>query len=165
MTDNPEAHTPHRQGLYTVSSPTSATDSTPDSANGTEGTDASGGRTAAEDRGTLTIAEKVIEKIASQIAADTPGVHGSSGGFLGIGSRDDEDARPKVTAELHGRTASLQVRAGVRYPTPLRVTTERLRERIRTQVSKRCGVDVRQVDIDITSLVARTDRSGRRELQ
>lgn len=169
MTGGPETYTPVRQGLHTVSSDTSIPGSTPgsvnDSGNNTDSTNASGAPTAAEDRGTLTIAEKVIEKIAGQIAADTPGVHGASGGFLGIGSHDDEDARPKVTAELHGRIVSLHVRAGVRYPAPLRSTTEHLRERIRSQVSERCGVDVRQVDIDITSLVTRTDRSGRRELQ
>ncbi|KNC18871.1 hypothetical protein AC792_09675 [Arthrobacter sp. RIT-PI-e] len=112
----------------------------------------------------MTIAEKAIEKIAGQVAAETPGVHGSSGGFLGIGSRADEDARPKVTAQLHGRTVSLQVKAGVRYPAPLRSTTEKLRESIRARVGELCGIDVRQVDIEITSLVADTGTSGRRKL-
>ncbi|KNC19848.1 hypothetical protein AC792_04235 [Arthrobacter sp. RIT-PI-e] len=126
--------------------------------------DDAGGALDAGDRGSLTISEKAIEKIAGQVAAETPGIHGSSGGFLGIGSHADEDARPRVSAQLHGRTASLQVRAGVRYPTPLRSTTERLRERISSRLDELCGIDVRQVDIEITSLVTDTDDSGRREL-
>lgn len=118
-----------------------------------------------EDRGRLTISEKAIEKIAGQIASDTPGIHGSAGGFLGIGSHDDEDARPKVKVQLHGVTASIHVRAGVRYPSPLRATTEQLRDQIRTKVSALCGIDVRQVDIDIVNLVSDTTTPGRRELQ
>ena len=131
---------------------------------GTDTGDDAGGALDAGDRGSLTISEKAIEKIAGQVAAETPGIHGSSGGFLGIGSHADEDARPRVSAQLHGRTASLQVRAGVRYPTPLRSTTERLRERISSRLDELCGIDVRQVDIEITSLVTDTDDSGRREL-
>lgn len=122
-------------------------------------------RVSASDRGRLTIAEKAIEKIAGQIALETPGIHGTAGGFLGIGSHDDEDTRPKVKVQLHGLTAAIHVWAGVRYPTPLRATTERLRERIKTEVSRRCGIDVRQVDIDINTLVIDASTSGRRELQ
>ena len=119
----------------------------------------------ASDRGRLTISEKAVEKIAGQIASDTPGIHGTAGGFLGIGAHDDEDTRPKVKVQLHGLTASIHVWAGVRYPTPLRATTEHLRDQIRTEVSRRCGIDVRQVDIHINTLVMDADTSGRRELQ
>ncbi|RJT74880.1 Asp23/Gls24 family envelope stress response protein [Arthrobacter cheniae] len=123
----------------------------------------------AADRGRLTISEKAIEKIAGQVALETPGVHGTAGGFLGIGAHDDEDTRPRVKVELHGLTASIHVRAGIRYPAPLRATTERLSEQIRTQVSARCGIDVRQVDIDVDALVSDTktgdtNTNGRREL-
>lgn len=128
----------------------------------TRGTDY---RVEASDRGRLTISDKAIEKVAGQIASETPGIHGTAGGFLGIGAHDDEDTRPKVKVQLHGLTASIHVWAGVRYPTPLRATTERLRERIQTEVSRRCGIDVRQVDIDINTLVLDAETSGRRELQ
>lgn len=116
-------------------------------------------------RGRLTISDKAIEKIAAQIALETPGIYGAPGGLLGLGSHHDRDARPKVTVQLAGRIASLQVRAGVRYPAPLRTVTERLRDSLRTQVSERCGIEVRQVDIDITALVTPSEAAGRRELQ
>lgn len=116
-------------------------------------------------RGRLTVAERAIEKIAGQIAAEVPGISGSAGGFLGIGTRSDEDARPKVRVWLSGAVASIHVSAGVRYPAPLRSTTELLRREIREKVGSRCGVDVRQVDIDIETLVASARSTGRRELQ
>jgi uncharacterized alkaline shock family protein YloU len=116
------------------------------------------------DRGRLTISERAIEKIAGQIAVETPGVSGVTGGLLGIGTRDTGGTRPKVKVQLHGLTAFLHVRAGIGYPAPLRATTERLRERICTQVSARCGVDVRQVDIEVDALVSDTTTNGRREL-
>ncbi|MHA7276512.1 Asp23/Gls24 family envelope stress response protein [Arthrobacter sp. Hz1] len=118
-----------------------------------------------EERGTLTIAEKAIEKITGQIASEVPGVSGSTGGFLGIGGHSDEDARPRVKVQLNGLIASVQVSAGVRYPAPLRATTDRLRQDIREKVSSRCGVDVRQVDIDIDVLVSQSNSNSRRELQ
>lgn len=152
----------------TTTARTAAESATPSSTRSTpQGhTEPSPGRREPAERGTLTISEKAIEKVAGQIASETPGIHGSTGGFLGIGSHHDEDARPKVKVQLHGLTASIHVKAGVRYPTPLRATTERLRSRIREQVSARCGIDVRQVDVDIVTLISDSDTtSGRRELQ
>ena len=115
-------------------------------------------------RGSLTISEKAIEKIAGHIAANVPGISGSSGGFLGIGTRNDEEARPKVNVQLSGHVASLQISAGVRYPAPLRSTTERLRREVTDKVSAACGIDVRQVDIDVETLVTSSQHAGRREL-
>lgn len=115
-------------------------------------------------RGTLSISEKAIEKIAGQVAASVPGIHGTSGGFLGIGARSDEDARPKVKVNLSGVVATLQISAGVRYPWPLRATTERLRSEVLQKVGTSCGIEVVQVDIDIETLVATSASSGKREL-
>ncbi len=115
-------------------------------------------------RGKLTIAEKAIEKIAGQVASEIPGVSGSAGGFLGIGSHPEETARPRAKVELHGLIASIHLSVGIRYPAPLRSTTNALRQRVRDEVSARCGVDVRQVDIDINELISESQSAGRREL-
>ncbi|WP_026531474.1 Asp23/Gls24 family envelope stress response protein [Arthrobacter sp. H41] len=115
-------------------------------------------------RGTLTVAQKAIEKIASSAASEVPGISGSTGGFLGVGTRSDETARPKVDVQLSGLIATIRISAGVQYPTPLRTATERLREHVRQEVSARCGVEVRQVDIDIDELVTSSHSTGRREL-
>ena len=113
-------------------------------------------------RGQTVLAAKVIEKIAAQVASDESSAGGSSGGFLGIGTRADLSARPKASVELSGNIATLSVEVGMLYPVPLRQATEELRRRIAARVTELTGVDVRQVDIRISWLTAGTN--GRRKL-
>lgn len=108
----------------------------------------------AESRGRLEIAEKVIEKIASRAAAELEAVGGSSGGFLGIGDHGELSARPKASVRLNGQVATIELTVGVRYPVPLRSTGEQLRQRVSSQVTELTGIDVRQVDVDISWLLA-----------
>ncbi|MET4136684.1 Asp23/Gls24 family envelope stress response protein [Pseudarthrobacter sp. PvP090] len=115
-------------------------------------------------RGQTFLAARVIEKIAGQVASDESSAGGSSGGFLGIGTRADLSARPKASVELTGNIATLRVEVGMLYPVPLRQATEELRRRIATRVTELTGVDVRQVDIRIAWLTTGTDSNGRRTL-
>ncbi|WP_052273949.1 Asp23/Gls24 family envelope stress response protein [Arthrobacter sp. L77] len=115
-------------------------------------------------RGTLVIAERAIEKVASNAASTVPGVSGPTGGFLGLGARHKETARPKADVQLNGLIASLRLEVGITYPAPLKQTTELLRATVRDDVSRICGLDVRQVDIDINTLLDPTRGQGRREL-
>ena len=115
-------------------------------------------------RGRTVLAARVIEKIAGQVASDESSAGGSSGGFLGIGTRADLSARPKASVELSGNIATLSVEVGMLYPVPLRQATEELRRRIATRVTELTGVDVRQVDIRISWLTTGTDTNGRRKL-
>lgn len=115
-------------------------------------------------RGQTVLAARVIEKIAAQVASDESSAGGSSGGFLGIGTRADLSARPKASVELSGNIATLSVEVGMLYPAPLRQATEALRRRIRTRVTELTGVDVRQVDIRISWLTTGADANGRRKL-
>lgn len=114
-------------------------------------------------RGQTVLADRVIEKIASQVASDESVAGGSSGGFLGIGTHADLEVRPKVSVELNGNIATLSVEVGMPYPVPLRRSTEHMRQRIRTRVSEMTGVEVFHVDIKVswlstTRLPARTQR-------
>ncbi len=109
-------------------------------------------------RGSLTIADRVVEKTASEILKGIPGVGGTTSGFLGIGGNDSLDARPSVSVTLSGRGV-LDVRLGLRYPLPISQTTESVRETLRTEVESLTGVAVRQVDIDVTWL--RPEGTGR----
>lgn len=115
-------------------------------------------------RGTLVIAERAIEKVASNAASNVPGVSGPAGGFLGLGGRHNDTGRPKADVQLNGLIASLRLEVGITYPAPLKRTSELLRERVREEVSRICGLDVRQVDIDIDTLLDPTRSQGRREL-
>lgn len=116
-------------------------------------------------RGQTRLADRVIEKIAGQVAKDESAAGGSSGGFLGIGSHADLSARPRASVELAGNIATLTVEVGMPYPVPLRQATEALRERIRTRVIELTGVEVRQVDIKVSWLTGvRGDARARRSL-
>lgn len=115
-------------------------------------------------RGRTVLANKVIEKIAGQVASDESSAGGSSGGFLGIGAHADLSARPKASVELTGNIATLSVEVGLLYPVPLRRATEDLRQRIRGRVTELTGVEVRQVDLKVAWLTTEGAAQGRRRL-
>jgi len=103
-------------------------------------------------RGTLVVAERVLEKIAAQAATEVSSVSGRSGGFLGIGSDSDTAARPKVDATLSADSVDLAVAVGIAYPGSIRRAAAELRDHVTRRVEALTGVDVRRVDIDVTLL-------------
>ena len=103
-------------------------------------------------RGTLVVAERVLEKIAAQAATEVPEVSGRSGGFLGIGADTDPAARPKVDATLSAESADLAIAVGIAYPGSIRRAAAALRDHVTQRVEALTGVDVRRVDIDVTFL-------------
>lgn len=121
--------------------------------------------TDAASRGRLEIAEKVVEKIASRAAGELEAVGGSTGGFLGIGDHVELSARPRASVQLSGQVATIELTVGVRYPVPLRRTGEELRQRVRSQVTKLTGIDVRQVDVEISWLLPDDTASRTRRLE
>lgn len=116
-------------------------------------------------RGQLVIAEKVIEKIASRAAGELEGVGGSSGGFLGIGAQGELSNRPKASVQLSGQIASIELTVGVKYPAPLQRIGEQLRKRVQSQVSGLTGLEVRQVDVDISWLLSAGSGQRTRRLE
>ena len=103
-------------------------------------------------RGSLVVAEKVLEKIAGQAATEVPTVSGTSGGFLGIGAESDPAARPKVAATLSEDSADLDVSVGIAYPGSIRAATDQLRDHLTRRVEELTGFAVRRVDVDVTFL-------------
>ncbi|GAB2576246.1 Asp23/Gls24 family envelope stress response protein [Microlunatus antarcticus] len=111
-----------------------------------------GGRADPRRRGRLVLADRVVEKIAGQAAAEVAATAGRSGGFLGIGSDADTTARPKVDVTLSSESADLAVAVGIAYPGSIRRATQELRDHVTERVETLTGVDVRRVDIDVTFL-------------
>lgn len=105
-------------------------------------------------RGTLTLSEQVIEKIASQSASEVAAAGGESGGFLGIGQRSDLGARPKVDVELRETSADLFISVALPYGMSIRQTTQRVRDRVSQRVEQLTGVAVHRVDVDVAFLVS-----------
>lgn len=111
-------------------------------------------------RGGLTIADRVIEKTASQILAGLPGVGGAKSGRFRFGSNADRDSRPSVDVTLSGRSCTLEVELGLAYPSPITEATESVRRRLSTDVEALTGVSVRQVDVSVRWLKPHTSGSG-----
>ncbi|GAA1861538.1 Asp23/Gls24 family envelope stress response protein [Brevibacterium marinum] len=103
----------------------------------------------ASSRGGLTIADRVIEKTASQILKGLPGVGGTRSGLFGFGSSADLDSRPSVDVTLSGRSCTLEVQLGLEYPSPITEATESIRRHLSTDLEALTGVSVRQVDVDV----------------
>ncbi|GAA1845428.1 Asp23/Gls24 family envelope stress response protein [Microlunatus capsulatus] len=103
-------------------------------------------------RGRLVLADKVVEKIAGQAAAEVGAVHGRSGGVLGIGSHVDRAARPDVDVDLSGDHADLALTVGIAYPGSIRRTTHELRTHVVRRVKELTGVDVHRLDLEVAFL-------------
>ena len=98
--------------------------------------------------------KRVIERIAAQAASEsgTGQTGGRSGGLLGFGSSADLTARPDTSVELVGTTATVDIALTVAYPTPIRVATDQVRQRVMGRVHELTGVEVTRVDITVTAL-------------
>jgi uncharacterized alkaline shock family protein YloU len=121
-------------------------------ADSTAGGDAAG-------RGQLRIADRVIERIAAQAAAEVDRATGTSRRVLGVslGSQDD---RPDVSTRVDGDVATVDVVMSVAWPAPVAEVTEQVRARIVQRLADLADVRTAQVDIRVTALVAerRDDR-------
>lgn len=116
-------------------------------------THAAARRAAPADRGRLVLADKVVEKVAGQAAAEVPGVLGREGGVLGVGAHATTTARPSVDVDLSRDSADIAISAGVAYPASIRRVTAELRDHVAGRVQALTGVTVHRVDVDVKFLV------------
>jgi len=114
---------------------------------------ASAARPAASERGTTTVADRVIVAVAARAATEVPGV--GAAGWRVLGRTVDTartDRVPWVVATIAGDTVALRMRLSVLYPTPVRAATERVRRHVAERVSTLTGKTVGVVDITVVSL-------------
>ncbi|RBP66994.1 cell envelope-related Asp23 family protein [Brevibacterium sanguinis] len=110
-------------------------------------------------RGTTTVADRVIEKTASQVLRLRPEVERPASRMAAFGARG---SLPAVSAQLSGRSCTLAVRVGLRYPCPIAASADALRRRLMAEVEDLTGVRVRQVDVDVVSLSPQAEAIGER---
>ncbi len=118
-------------------------------------------------RGKTTVSDRVIEKIASQAAdeiafsggpaARYPGAAVVRGLALGRG----DHRRPRVDAKVDGHLARVSVTMSVRYPVPLRQVAVEVRTHVVKTVGALAGLEVREVDIEVSDLVRDRAESAR----
>ena len=120
---------------------------------------------AAEDRelelrGSLTVAKRVVEKIAEQAASEVSGT-GEHQAAYAVRPGASATARPTVEVQLEGSDAWVSIDVGLTYPTPLRAAADELRAHLVERLEQLSGVTVRRLDIRI-SWLGDTARQPRR---
>jgi uncharacterized alkaline shock family protein YloU len=118
-----------------------------------------------EDRGELTVADGVVEKIAAAALAEVEQIGGAARRVLGVplGS-DDPDQLARVTAAVTGSVVTLDVRCSVAYPAPVARVTDQARRHLIARIDELTGLTAAQIDITVTALTTPT-ATNRRELR
>ena len=107
---------------------------------------------AAAGRGSLTIADRVVERVAGHAVTLVDGASAAPRRVLGIRvGQARPESSASVQARVHGRTATIEATIAVAWPQSVREVTQRLRNRIRAEVDHVTGVQVAHIDIDVVS--------------
>jgi uncharacterized alkaline shock family protein YloU len=109
------------------------------------------------DRGTTTIADEVVEKIAGIAARKVEGVYDLGGDVarvfaavrdrIGLGDDEKENGNRGVTVRLEGRNATVRVTLVIEYGYVVYSVAEKVREQVITAVENLLGLEVTAVDI------------------
>ncbi|MFD5061865.1 Asp23/Gls24 family envelope stress response protein [Streptomyces sp. NPDC058394] len=114
------------------------------------------GESRAAQRGSTTISDRAVERIAARVLTEVENIGGAPGRVLGIevpGEHAEDSAR--VAAKVSGDSvAALDVRLSVAYPKSVAHTTEDARARLVRRVADLTGLTVSRVDITVTALHA-----------
>ncbi|GAA4856979.1 hypothetical protein GCM10023201_59390 [Actinomycetospora corticicola] len=110
----------------------------------------------ADDRGTLTIADSVVEKLVVAAAAEIEGVDTTSrSGTLGRSAR--------AGVRRSGDQVEADLQTAVRYPYGLAATADAARDRIRTRIDEYTGLQVTRIDVTVSVLTGAAPRpTGRK---
>ncbi|RJK94945.1 Asp23/Gls24 family envelope stress response protein [Vallicoccus soli] len=110
------------------------------------------------ERGRLTVAPRVVERVAAAAAARVPGAGGVRHGVLGaLGGLGGDAADPRtadVGARVDGDVAVVSLALSVRWPEDVRRVVAAVREAVRTEVARTCAVRVLRVDVEVLRLDA-----------
>jgi uncharacterized alkaline shock family protein YloU len=112
----------------------------------------------AADRGTTTIADRVVAKIATIAARDCTESTAAPTAMGRLAGRSLPDADAVIA---NGRTR-LRMRVAVRWPTPLGDAARQVHDRVRDRVAELTGLQVDAVDVDVEHMVLAPDPAMRR---
>lgn len=117
---------------------------------------------AAEDRGRLTVEDRVVEKTAGYAVTLAPHAAAAPRRVLGVslgGARPDHTA--DVSARVEGEVATVRATIAVQWPHSVREVTDAVRRRIRDEVQTVADVTVHQIDLDVVSMTLPQPARGR----
>ena len=114
------------------------------------------------ERGTITIADAVISKIAARAASEVPDAGAAAPRLLGkslpgagsLGTRATSLTDiPKATAEVDGSIVFITLTISVRWPCSVPAVTQAVRQRVQDRVAELTGLHVAEVTIEVADLV------------
>jgi uncharacterized alkaline shock family protein YloU len=111
------------------------------------------GRVPPEERGRLTVDDRVVEKVAGYAVTFVTDAAAAPRRVLGV---NVGAARPASAASVHAQvqddTASVHAAIAVRWPRSVQEVADEVRERIRSEVTAITGVRVDHVDVEVVSM-------------
>lgn len=115
-------------------------------------------------RGRTDIADRVVERIATQSVREVDLASGAPPTLLGrpLG-RPAHDAAARATATVDGAIVTIAVTMSVQYPSPVREVATSVRRHVARRVHELTGLDVVAVDVDVSRLVTGQPRRRRVE--
>ncbi|MBO3095331.1 Asp23/Gls24 family envelope stress response protein [Cellulomonas dongxiuzhuiae] len=108
-----------------------------------------------ESRGTLTVSDRVVQKVARAAASHVPGVAVATSGLLG---RD----LPHASARTHGTRAQVEVDVALAWPAPAAATARRVRDAVEDAVARYAGVRTDRVDVRVVAVTDPAPAAGER---
>ncbi|MFI6244413.1 Asp23/Gls24 family envelope stress response protein [Micromonospora sp. NPDC050795] len=120
--------------------------------------------------GQLTIADRVVEKIAAQAVLEIPDAGGAAprvfghampgAGHLGI-RRTGLRQVPKAAADVDGRTVYLDLAISTRWPASIVHVSTQVREHVQNRVQDLTGLTVAEIRISVTGLITGSNPTDR----
>ncbi|HEY0718229.1 MAG TPA: Asp23/Gls24 family envelope stress response protein [Streptosporangiaceae bacterium] len=111
--------------------------------------------------GMITIADRVVTKIAARAALENPDAGAAAARMLGravpaaghLGLRGtDLNALPKTTVEVDGARAFVELEISVRWPASVNEITRQVRHHVEARVQELTGLQVDEVHIVVSDL-------------
>jgi uncharacterized alkaline shock family protein YloU len=105
------------------------------------------------ERGSLTVADRVVERVAGHAATLVDQASAAPRRVLGVnvgGAGGGREAA--VDARVDGATATVEASVAIAWPASVRTVAAALRQRIREDVEHITGVRVAHVDIEVVSM-------------
>jgi len=115
----------------------------------------------ADDRGTLTIADRALTRITRQVTLEVPGVAPEES--AGAIERRLGRGYPRVQWERAGNRARVQVEVAITWPASAATVTSQVQEAVRRELERLAAQDVAHVSVAVREVVrAASTRPGAR---
>lgn len=114
------------------------------------------------ERGSLTVADRVVERVAGHAVTRVDGASAAPRRVLGVAvgaARESREA--SVDARVDGHMATVEASVAIGWPASVPTVADQLRQQVRADVERITGVRVAHVDIDVVSLSAPASRRRR----